>query len=481
MLVLLVAFSQFMSLRSTKDHLATPYFYWATAAHTTRTRTAELFEKWIEEKKSQKIRIKLDSANAGFQKSIIQGVTGVASDVIDNLQGKDVHFLQQVGMLEDITELWKKGGEPSDNFYPQFADDSFIDGKRYAYNGNADITMVMVNKDAFKKLGLPLLTYRNDVETFEKAGRAFTVAANKGLKHQDHFFLGSLTPTHLRRTKGVSHFNETLTKAALNLPETIETMKIYKKWIYEYHLIPTVAEMASFNVEDGIGSADFQLFYKGNIAMIFTGRWSLMQIRNMGPGLDMTVIEPPNAGYPTAVIGGREIVLYKGSANKELAKYFFMFLSSETYNRYIIECGDSFPPNPAFLDSEELLHPKKYTNEWELQQNFVKGFKSIGQGREYSPYAAASVYLSKEGKIYDAYLSGVISAEEAAKELDEAVNEEIRKQLQRHPELQSSYQASLLKQKQIDEIKKAGKKIPADLIDNTFLKRFYRDTGRLEE
>lgn len=480
-LVLLVAFSQFMTLRANRSDNKVPHLLWATGAHKSRTHTAELFQNWLKENHYPEFVFDLDSANAGPKKSLIQGVTGVASDVIDNLSGTDVHFFQQIGLLEDITDLWKDAGQTSDNYYPENSDDCFVDGRRYSYSGNAGVSMLVINRDTFKKQGMAPPPYRMDVDSFEKIGREFTAKANQNEKVQKYFFLDSLNAMHLRRTMGVSYFNETLTRAALNRRETVEAMKRVKKWTYVDHLIPTKSEVSSFNVDAGVGSASFQLFYHSQIAMLYTGRWVLMQLRDMGPGLNLTVCEPPNAGYPTSFLSSRQIGLYKGSRQKDLAKTFFLFLSSQNYSRYIIECGDSMPPNPRYLDDEALLRPSGHTNEWEFQQNFVKGFKTIGQGREYSPYAATALYLAQENKINDAFMSGVITAEEAALQMDETVNTEITRHIRSHPELLERYQAALVRQKTIDALKAAGKKIPADLVENSFLKRYYADTGKLEK
>jgi hypothetical protein len=47
-----------------------------------------------------------------------------------------------------------------------------------------------------------------------------------------------------------------------------------------------------------------------------------------------------------------------------------------------------------------------------------------------------------------------------------------------HEELKPRYIAALKRQAVIDEAKAKGEKIPLELVDNPFLKKYYRETGK---
>ena len=57
------------------------------------------------------------------------------------------------------------------------------------------------------------------------------------------------------------------------------------------------------------------------------------------------------------------------------------------------------------------------------------------------------------------------------------IEKEISGYVKRHPEKKAAYLAALERQKKIDSLREAGKKIPLALVDNVFLKRYYKDKG----
>ncbi|MBL8991702.1 MAG: extracellular solute-binding protein [Spirochaetia bacterium] len=449
---------------------------WATYPHFTRYDQAKLFREWLKKNGHPNIAMRIDGANIGAQKAVVQGVTGVAADVIDNLQGSDVHFLHDVGLLADLTDMAKKFGHES-NYYPGAVDDVFIDGRRYAYHGNIGVGLYYVNKAAFEKVGIAPPPFRNDFQTFRNVGLEYTRRANKGVKRQEYFYAGGADREVIRRTAGVSWFNETLTRGGLDNPRYAEVLKHIHRWTFEDHILPTAAEISSFAIDQGVGGPIFQLFYRGNFAMMYTGIWAIMQLRVMGKGIEMSAVEPPNGGYPVTMLSGRCIVMYQGTKQREAAEYFYKFLGSSDYNMNIIAVGDSSPPDPAYLERTEFLKPVGYTNEWEIHEIYARAQKANGQGREYSPFASASVYLKEDNQSYTGFMSGIYTAEKAAEIANGVVNKEIDRYLRIHPERMTEYNKALERQKKIDEAKKAGKKIPLNLVDNTFLKRYYRDTG----
>jgi multiple sugar transport system substrate-binding protein len=62
--------------------------------------------------------------------------------------------------------------------------------------------------------------------------------------------------------------------------------------------------------------------------------------------------------------------------------------------------------------------------------------------------------------------------------MEEKINDLIRLNVKNNSELKVKYDKDLLVQAKIDEYKKAGKKIPLELVKNPFLLRYYKDTGK---
>ncbi|MBL8993255.1 MAG: extracellular solute-binding protein [Spirochaetia bacterium] len=481
-LAILVVFSQIILFRNDKIRVAVtgaPVIYWVTDPNPARIQQIALFRQWLKKNNFADIDVRVDTANSGLQKTIIQSVTGTAGDMIDMPSGS-VGYLKEMGVLKDMSQVDKEFGYKDSDIYEPTRPDIFMDGKHYAFPCNIGLAALLVNRDAFRKAGMEPPPSRWDFASFEAIGREFVKKANAGKKRQESFMMDTSMGELMRRSLGVSYFNETLTKAAINRPEYIDVLKRIYRWIYVDHLLPSAAERASFTIEQGYGGLSFQLFFHGQYAMIHTGRWAMIQLRDMKAKFEIGVAEYPHGGYPNALAVSRSIVVYAGSKHPELPKYFCAFLRSEDYNMHIVRDSDGNPPETPYLDREEFLRPVGHENEWLMHQGLGTIAKTIAIGREFSPYVLYVAYQKFENRFNDGFISGIYTAEQTAKLIDDVINEEIRKYLARNPGKQADYDKALERQKQIDALKKEGKKIPLALVDNIFLKRYYKDTGRGE-
>ncbi|MBL8992224.1 MAG: extracellular solute-binding protein, partial [Spirochaetia bacterium] len=439
-----------------------------------------LFRSWLIKNGYDDVGVEIDAANTGTQKTIMSGVAGAAADLFD-FGGTDFRFVQDMGLLSDLSDLPERLHFKTNNYYPGLYDQLFRDGKRYAYSANVAVNMFIANKLAFRKAHIPLPPYRWTHEEFERIGRDYVESANKGESRRLYFFANNNKYFRevLRRSAGVSWFNESLTKSSLDDPRHIAVLGKIKKWVDEMHILPSEGDVAALSTQlvTGFGGAESQYFHKGYFATLFWGSWALVGLRELGGEMELAAIEPPHAGFPTTDLGGRGIMIYEGSQHKEEAALFIKFLSSEEYNLSQIESGDAQPPDPSFLDRQEFLHPKRFPNEWEVMEKFARASKEIAQCREYSPFANFSESWRAYDSYYSGYMSGVYTAHEMAKQSAEAMNRGIVAYVKRHPLLQKSYEEALERQKKIDVIKAENGKIPLELVDNPVLKRFYRETG----
>ncbi|MBL8994925.1 MAG: extracellular solute-binding protein [Spirochaetia bacterium] len=479
-LFFLVAFSQAIQFSQKKQKTGgSPVLYWLGLPNPDRPFQLRLFESWLSNRGLPKVEIRLDTLNQGISKVVVQGVAGVAGDMPEVYSGQ-LPILAQMGLLEPVDDVAGTFGLPETNYNPALHDDLYVDGKRYAYPCNMSVMLLLVNQNAFAKIGMSPPPYRWDFDTFEKMGRDFVSRANAASPGRRlHYFADYLNWSTLRRSLGVSHFNETLTGPALNDPRYRNLLERYKKWVFEDHIIPTQAEIASFAVDaGGFSGYSMQLFANGNFAMIYSGRHAVVQFRQSGKIIPLSVSEPPHGGYPNTAISSRMVTIFKGSKNIREAKQFLAFFTSRELNMHLVTEGDALTPVPGFTDLEEFVRPPGHENEWPLHQGFSRALRENPIPNEYSPFLLnTAVYLPLESKFLGGYMSGVTTAEEALARFDAEVKKEIKRSLSQHPELKSRYEEALVRQQKIDGIKKRGDKIPLDQVDNTFLKKYYRDMG----
>ena len=469
--IILIAVSFAVYYMNPEKESKDPVIYWVTDANPARVEQINLFQKWLKKNNYPKIELRIDTANRQTSKKIIQCVSGVGGDCMD-LSGGDMRYFHSMGLLVDVTDWGKELNFSPSTTWKAMIPEITIDSRQYQYPCNVSVNLYWVNKETFKKYNLPIPPISWTFDEFEKQGKEFVSVANKGKRYNSIFFLNQIDTRIMHRSLGLSALNESLTKCTLNDPRYIEVLKLKYKWTYKDRIIPSQADMDAVSTAAGYGGAGMQLFNSGNFAMYQCGRYALIQFRKFGK-LDLAVIRPPYAEFENTHTATRANAIYAGSKNKELAKYFLSFLASKEYNMQIVDDADALPPNPKYTKIEEFLRPKKWPNEWGCHKIFADAMQDIAVGGAYSPFILFSVLNRITGNLENTFMAGINTAEYAAKESEIRINKEIKRNCTEDAELGKIYQKQLEKQKQIDALRKAGKKIPVALIDNPFYKKYY--------
>ncbi|MCX7016255.1 MAG: ABC transporter substrate-binding protein [Candidatus Sumerlaeota bacterium] len=456
-----------------------PVLYWVTDPNPARDEQVALFQKWLEKNHYPRMELRLDVSNNNDSKKLIQGVSGVLGDIVDT--GPMLYY-EAVGFLEDMTDAARRLGFEASKTYPALEPDLTVNGRLYRFPCNVTANVFWVNKETFRKYGVPLPPKTWDFETFERLGKEFVKAANPPGKRQKVFFTDRANVNKLdimRRSLGLSVYNETMTRCILDDPRNVECLRLLRKWTDEDHILPSAADEASFSTDQGYGGIIAQLFYTGNYAMFQGGRYFLILFRQFGK-MDLGVVHMPCQEFDNATIATRAAVVYRGSPHKDLAAYFLAFLASDEYNMHIIKDGDSLPPIPAFTRTEAYLHPPDYPNEWEAHKEFAEVAETISITRSNSPFVVDSTYSRIEQETLDAVLAGLYSPEGAAPLAARRLNEEIQLSIKENHDLRDLYEQLTARQQEIDRLRAAGKKVPAHWLDNPFHKTYYALKGCAE-
>lgn|GEM_PF-469109 len=464
------------------------------------------------------VELKLDMANADGTKKIIQGVSRVGGDIMDQYSGHDLRYFRAVGLNTDVTEAAHRLKFDLSTTYPAIEPELALrdangELRQYQYPCNVNASMFFVNRATFRQHGQPLPPERMTIEEFERRGYEFVHAANAGRAKQTVFFLNNLEFEVLRRSYGGSRFNETGTAAILD-EATVQAMRTQHKWMYEgrYRLMPNQADRSSFATESGYGGADAQLFShddpeRGQYGLFWTGRYLLITFRQMNearaarglPPLDLGVIAPPYEKFLNTSIATRAAMVYSQSPHRDLATYFLAFLASKEYNEQIVKDGDALPPNPIYTETEAYRHPPEYPMEWDVHEPFARAAVDISIGGSYSHFILPSVAERIESTWRDRYHAGMETLEGAVARAQAEINEEIQRALAEddrrdEPILRPLYNQLVERQRQIDALKEriqehlaAGRpipeedKIPEAWIQNAFHIAYYRHLGWLKE
>lgn len=458
--------------------------FWATDLSPAKQLQAKLFTSWLENQGEEKARLSIDAANADFSKKLIQGISGVLGDIVDCYDGKaEMQFLQEAGMLMDVTEAAEKMGFAPDKTYPAIAQELLVDGKQYGFPANVFTQLLWVNTKAFQRVEQSPPPKRWTLDEFETLGRAYVKAANPAGVPQKYFFTDPIHAMHrqiFRRSLGTSFFNETLTGSRLADPRNIDLLERIYHWTYVDRICPSLSDASAFNAQGGFWGSNAQLFHDGNFALYLLGRYALIPLRELGT-MDLQVVEPPHGGFPNTLVGARVSAVYRQARHPELALQFLKFLASPEYNAEIVRSADALPPVPEYADGETFCNPPDHPGEAGTHEMFLAAAETIGIVNETSPFVLPRLASRIELNAYDAFMASRLDAMSAMEDADRRIQQEIELYLAENPGVQAEFEKRQELQKSIDARLHEGKKIPANWIFNPFHQKYYESHGLLEK
>lgn len=214
--------------------------------------------------------------------------------------------------------------------------------------------------------------------------------------------------------------------------------------------------------------------------MLQLPRWALIRLRVQGD-LPLRVVEPMNSGYSNTEFSCGMVSVYTGSKHPVEAVRFLQFLASEPFNLLIARSGDSLPPVPKYVHTEEFLHPANHPNEWAAQEVFTRVAPEIGIATARSPFVISGVVYRTDTQIAQSVIAGQLTPEEAGREHAALLNAEIARSIRSNDKLRTRYEDLLKVQQKIDERRAQGLPVPLAWISNPFNQTYYKAMGWLEE
>jgi multiple sugar transport system substrate-binding protein len=466
-----------------------PVLYWATDPNPARIEQIRLFHEWLveeghtDENGGPAIELRLDTVSGDPQKLIIQGVSGVAADIMD----RGVPALEAYGLLVDITDEAEQMGFGLDQTFPALGEALTVNGRQYGFPCNVATVNFWVNKDAFERVGMDPPPQSWDFETFERIGKEFVKRANPPGERQTVFFCNALTDWYgtmvmsvMMRSLGLDIFNETVTASALDDERFARVLILLYKWTYEDRILPTAADVASISGGAGYGGAEFSMFSEGKYGMMSSGRWCLIRLREFENPPNLSISQFPCDQFDNANILTRAAGVYAGSAQQDKAMLFFEFLASEKYNMHIVESADSQPPNPRFTQTEPFLRPAEYPHEWGTHETIARIARTSAIADARCPYASEGSVYRALVRAHQEVMANRETPEEAAALAAQRINDDIQLNLAQRPALKERHDADSIIQRKIEDLLEQGEPIPQEWIRNPFHRAYYAEKGLLQ-
>jgi multiple sugar transport system substrate-binding protein len=417
-----------------KDNVV--HLTWGTDPNPARTAQTALFAKSY-----PGLQMSVDPQTGDSTKLIVRCVTHSGPDVID-LGPDSMHSLVDAGVLLDLTPYAKSMGFDPSRTYPAVKGSIEVNGKQYCFPCNVVANAVIYNKRIFDDHGVPypkvgwtyddfVRTARRIIETPSKSGEKHLAVAN----WSNSEFCEDLLIGH-----GGNLFSPDGLHCTLDSPEAVAALRQYYDLIYRDKVIPTPMDAASMSSQGGWGSGGLNWFSEGKAAMIFIGRWYIVQVPNF-PNLTGSlgaVVVPRVGNRPSSsVASARAAGINAESPNREASLKFLQYLASPEYSRLIVEDGDSLPPNPAVAASGQAL-----ANTMVPDPAFHEPFlQAIDHARplDFSPFIDAWMVSRWIQEYVDKTDNRILTPEEACRSLTAQIDKQIRINLERQPALQQLY------------------------------------------
>lgn len=389
------------------------------------------------------VRIEATVESGAAEKLIVQCATGTGPDVIDVYGLNQMLTYVEAGILVDLTPYAAKEGFGPENTYPSIHDTLLVEGRQYRYPCNVWANCVIYSRKVFDDHGVP---YPRPDWTMDDFIRASTDILNKpsrsGEKHLavanwnsqwtfEDFLIGyggrSFTPDGLT--------------SLLDSPEAVAAMQLYHDLMHVHRVLPTPAEAAAMSSQGGWGSGGINWFSSGRAAMIFIGRWYLIQVANypeirghMGAARLPRIAGRPSAGQTDCRGAGINIL----SPHRQAGLRFLQYLAGPQYGRLIVQDGDSLPPNPLLARTGGDLVNQAGPDP-DFHQPFIDAM-APARPLEASPFIdggqVSRWVLETIGKVENR----LVSPPDGMKALAAEINARIRLNLQRRGDLQRKYE-----------------------------------------
>lgn len=377
-------------------------------------------------------------------KLIVQCATGTGPDVVDVYDVQQLSNLVQAGVLLDLTPYAKSMGFDPSHTYPAIKDGLLVDGRQYRFPCNVWANCVIYNKAVFDDHGVPYpktgWTYDDFVRTCKQV---LTTPSKSGQKHLAVAnWLNTWFVQDLLIGGGGRFFTPDGLASALDEPPAVNAMKMYYDFMWVDHVIPTAAEASAMSSQGGWGSSGITWFSSGKAAMIFIGRWYIVQAPNY-PNLkgNLAAVQLPRVGDrpSSGATDTRAAGINIKSPHWRDALKFLQYLASPEYGRVIVEDGDAMPPNPALARfGRDLVND--IVPDPAFHQPFVDALKSA-RPVDVSPFIDAGLVNRWFKDRIEQVENRVLGPEEAMRALAADVNQQIRINLERRPDLQRKYAA----------------------------------------
>ncbi len=385
------------------------------------------------------IEVRLDPANAGMQKVIVQSLGGVGPDLFDCYSPYELSSYVQAGIAWDVTDVYKQRGIDMDaTNWPGALAYAKYEGRYYGHPTNACVNAVFFNKDTLDKCGVPYPSGTLTWDQFLALAKRLTVRDKSGRITQFGFSFDTWMWRDYLFGWGGRVYAKDGTRCTINSPQAVAAVKFMHDLIYVHHVMPTPTEEAALASEGGWGTSNMRWLGDGRLAMAQVGRWWLCTLRNTEK-LRLGAIPIPLGPSGKYWGYGRATLVNRNSPRRDAALQFLLYEDGKDYNNLVNQQADGLAPVEKYCTPEVMTNPKF---PWEDYHEVFRQVMPLGESEKTSPF----VNDAAVNRILDIQLDLVrrdvktpeAAMNEAAKQIDALIQQTVADD----PKLRARYEAA---------------------------------------
>jgi len=378
-------------------------------------KNGEVIQALVDKYNKEHAGVEIKNVFIGWDQLRTKLITAAAGGEVPDVTAGDMAWIPQLvaaAALVDLKPYIEKAGVNLNDFYPELLKIDRYGDKIYALPVSTNNLELFYNKDLFKAAGLdpekPPKTWDELVEIAKKctdpakgiSGMELYTQTGEGLTWQFQVYLWQA---------GGDFLVDDYSKPAFNSPAGKQALQFWVDLIQKYKVAPL---------------AQWGLFGQGKACMVMDGSWMVGIWREQAPFDFGTAPMPiPPGGQPATNMGGEHLAVFKTTPEKQQAAWEFVnwLTSTETQIEWDTQTG-FMPVRDSVAKSDKYQAWLKQTEP--RLTAFVDNQRYAHARPPITKYAEASDVFSRE---LEKALHGTVSADEALKNAEDAVNAVLKK------------------------------------------------------
>ena len=443
------------------------------------------------------------SSGGSVTKPVIQSIGGAGADILETYGPKQLEAMVRSGIALDIsTEAERDQFKYTRCFKAGWS--SFVyEGRQYGFPANVGFVVLFYHKDLMEQAGIEMPKGGWTLTQLDDIAQKLTVES-PDIPGGKRWGIVGMNPWPMSLSAGAHFFSPDGTRSIFNSRPAVESFQAYLDLMYKYQVMPTPADTASMAAAGGFtGGGNNGLYFAAKLcAMTIGGRWEYVtyardnyervikpallrtinqnnnttensHLQNIIQQLDRDILTPlPHEDYelirnaitpddrrkllqigvahvPTlngnikyTDVGARVAIVNRKSKHRKYAIRFLEFLSSKQYNDLINNTFDSICGVVEYCTDADGISgsPEPLPGLEDFDSPVFVQAMDGAESQQLSPFIGPERLGFLAGQVMEQLTNHRFTATEAARFIQERINEQIRANLMRDPDLRQKWE-----------------------------------------